>query len=320
MYVRNTLIMHQAVSNLGETSMHLACRAAHWRVASRLVESGASLSATDPRGQNCFHKAASALGGGGGGANRGAAAAVRLLVEDFERIYLRDTDTLVRRDAEGRTPLDVAIARGNIAVAEVFIEAGAEVDGGSLIAASGIGRPDLVEVLLKVGNISSLYPTAAAAKNHANNQPVLKRGAETNPIPRSAGKAPLIAAAERGDARTISLLLDFGADVEARDASAGGGRGRTPLLSAIAAGEAEAAKTLLEAGANLLATDAEGRSGLALAARRGDLGVAGTLLECAECDELLSLTDVDGKNALHFATTDESADMARLLIENGIGM
>ena len=147
--------MHQAVSNLGETSMHLACRAAHWRVASRLVESGASLSATDPRGQNCFHKAASALGGGGGRADRGAAAAVRLLVEDFKRIYLRDTDTLVRRDAEGRTPLDVAIARGNIAVAEVFIEAGAEVDGGSLIAASGIGRPDLVEVLLKVGNIST---------------------------------------------------------------------------------------------------------------------------------------------------------------------
>ena len=149
--------------------------------------------------------------------------------------------------------------------------------------------------------------------------PLLKRGVEANPSPKSNRKAPLIATAERGDASTISVLLDFGADVEARDASAGG-RGRTPLLSAIAAGEAEAAKTLLEAGANLLATDAEGRSGLVLAALRGDLGMATILLERAECAELLSLTDVEGKNALHFATADNGADMAQFLIENGIGM
>ena len=148
--------------------------------------------------------------------------------------------------------------------------------------------------------------------------PLLKRGVEANPSPKSNRKAPLIATAERGDASTISVLLDFGADVEARDASAGG-RGRTPLLSAIAAGEAEAAKTLLEAGANLLATDAEGRSGLVLAALRGDLGMATILLERTECAELLSLTDVEGKNALHFATADNGADMAQFLIENGIG-
>ena len=148
--------------------------------------------------------------------------------------------------------------------------------------------------------------------------PLLKRGVEANPSPKSNRKAPLIATAERGDASTISVLLDFGDDVEARDASAGG-RGRTPLLSAIAAGEAEAAKTLLEAGANLLATDAEGRSGLVLAALRGDLGMATILLERAECAELLSLTDVEGKNALHFATADNGADMAQFLIENGIG-
>ena len=156
---RNNLIPHQAQSNLGETPMHLACRAAHWKVASRLVESGASLSATDSRGQNCFHKAASALGGAD------HSAAVRHLVEAFERIYLRDTDTLVRRDAEGRTPLDVAIARGNIAVAKVLIEAGAEVDPGALIAACGTGQPDLVEMLLKVGNISAII---AASKHHDN--------------------------------------------------------------------------------------------------------------------------------------------------------
>ena len=142
---------HQAESDLGETPMHLACRAAHWRVVSRLVESGASFSAADSRGQNCFHKAASVLSGGAD-----PAAAVRRLVQDFERIYLRDTDALIRRDAEGTTPLYVAVARGNIAVAKVFIEAGAEVDAGALIAACGIRRPDLVEMLLKVGNIISL--------------------------------------------------------------------------------------------------------------------------------------------------------------------
>ena len=150
-------------------------------------------------------------------------------------------------------------------------------------------------------------------------QPLFKRGAEANPTPSSDRKAPLIATAERGDARTVSVLLHFGADVEARDASADG-RGRTPLLSAIATGKAEAVQTLLEAGANLLATDAEGRSGLMLAAQRGDLEVARILLERSECAELLSMTDAEGKNALHFAATEESADMAQFLIENGIGM
>ena len=270
----------------------MACRAAHWSIADRLVENGASLSVKDSRGQNCFHKAAGALGGGRGGrgTDQAEAAAVRRLVEDWERIYLRDTDTLVSRDAEGRTPLDVAVSRGNVAAARVFMEAGAEVDGGSLFAACGVGRPDLVEMLLK-------------------------RGAEVNP---TSNRAPLFAATEKGDAKTIALLLEFGADVEARD-----GLGRTPLLSAVAAGEPEAAKRLLEARANLLATDAVGRSGLMLAAQGGgggDLIVARILLESAERDELLSLTDADGRNALHFAATDECADMAYLLIENGIGM
>ena len=270
----------------------MACRAAHWSIADRLVENGASLSVKDSRGQNCFHKAAAgALGGGRGGrgTDQAEAAAVRRLVEDWERIYLRDTDTLVSRDAEGRTPLDVAVSRGNVAAARVFMEAGAEVDGGSLFAACGVGRPDLVEMLLE-------------------------RGAEVNP---TSNRAPLFAATEKGDAKTIALLLEFGADVEARD-----GLGRTPLLSAVAAGEPEAAKRLLEARANLLATDAAGRSGLMLAAQGGggDLIVARILLESAERDELLSLTDADGRNALHFAATDECADMAHLLIENGIGM
>ena len=288
----NSAHLQQAASNLGETPLHLACRAAHWSVAHRLVESGASLSVTDSRGQNCFHKAAGARGGGRG-VDQAEAAAVRRLVEDWERVYLRDTDTLVSRDSEGRTPLDVAIARGNVAVARIFIETGPEVDGGSLFAACGVGRPDLVEMLLK-------------------------RGAEVNPTSNGDGcRAPLFAAAERGDTKTIALLLDFGADVEARD-----GLGRTPLLSAVAVGEAEAAKKLLEARANPLATDAAGRSGLMLAAQGGggDLIVARILLESAERNELLSLTDADGRNALHFAATDECADMAHLLIENGIGM
>ena len=248
---------------------------------------------TDIRGQNCFHKAAGALGGRerGRGVDQAQAAAVRRLVEDWERIYLRDTDTLVSRDSEGRTPLDVAIARSNIAVARVFIEVGAEVDGDSFFAACGVGRPDLVEM-------------------------ILKRGAEVNPTPNGDDcKAPLFAAAVKGDAETIALLLDFGADVEARD-----GLGRTPLLSAVAAAEPEAAKKLLEAMANPLATDAAGRSGLMLAAHRGDLTVARILLENAEREELLLLTDADGRNALHFAATDEGADMAHFLIEDGIGM
>ena len=277
--------MHQAMSNHGETSLHMACRAAHWGIASRLVESGASFSATRTASTRPLARSE-------GGADVATAAAVRHLVEDYERIYLLDQETLFRRDVEGRTPLDIAVARGNTAAAKVFIDAGAEVESGSLVAACGIGRPDLLEMLLE-------------------------RGADTDLTPWSGRKAPLIAAAERGDARTLSLLLDFGADLESMDASAGG---CTPLLSAAAAGEAEAAKTLLKAGANPLAVDAEGRSGLVLASQRGNVGGARILLECTERDELLWLTDLGGRNALHFVTMNGSAGMAHFLIDNGIGL
>ena len=69
-------------------------------------------------------------------------------------------------------------------------------------------------------------------------------------------------AAKSGNGRAVSMLLDLGADIDARDSD-----GMTPLLHAAA--EARDAKTirhLLQAGADINLRDAKGMSALLHAA------------------------------------------------------
>eukprot|EP00753_Platysulcus_tardus_P017966 PLAT6652.6.p2 GENE.PLAT6652.6~~PLAT6652.6.p2 ORF type:complete len:297 (+),score=60.61 PLAT6652.6:44-934(+) len=65
-------------------------------------------------------------------------------------------------------------------------------------------------------------------------------------------------------AAAVKVLVDAGADTEARDAG-----GRTPLLWAVEECSTERVAALLEAGADVDATDNRGRSGLIVAASRG---------------------------------------------------
>ena len=73
----------------------------------------------------------------------------------------------------------------------------------------------------------------------------------------------------------IELLLDAGADTEAKDLEFG----QTSLIWATRKGHAEVVKQLLEAGADIEAKDRDGRTSLSWAARKRRDEVVKLLLE-----------------------------------------
>ena len=85
----------------------------------------------------------------------------------------------------------------------------------------------------------------------------------------AAGKdAELIAAAERGDADAVNLLIASGADVKARDI-----KGRTALLAATQANRADIARVLIVVGSDVNAKDSLGDSPFLLAAASGHVEI-----------------------------------------------
>lgn len=85
---------------------------------------------------------------------------------------------------------------------------------------------------------------------------------------------PVLRAVQLGRREIVRLLLDHGADPDARDES-----GQTPLLLAVKRRHREIVGLLLEHGANVNAEDDCGRRPLLLAAENGDVAVAKLLLE-----------------------------------------
>jgi ankyrin repeat protein len=85
---------------------------------------------------------------------------------------------------------------------------------------------------------------------------LLDRGADVNVSSRNAQKVtPLHGAVTRGDAGVTNLLLDKGAQVNARQE-----RGFTPIFSAAAAGNVELMELLVKHGADINARTDDGKT------------------------------------------------------------
>ena len=103
---------------------------------------------------------------------------------------------------------------------------------------------------------------AEAVKNN-NIQEInelISRGADVNAIKGSYGWIPLFYAARYGKNEIVKLLLDRGADVNAKDSY-----GWTPLLYAAAHGKNEIVKLLLDRGADVNVKANDGKTALSIA-------------------------------------------------------
>lgn len=105
---------------------------------------------------------------------------------------------------------------------------------------------------------------------------LLLAGASPNHITEYLGNAPALCMyAHEGSVEMVSLLLEFGADVELTNS-----QGCTALSLAAARGHCDVVRRLAAAGASLGHVDMAGQCSLVHAARHGRLSVVGYLLAC----------------------------------------
>lgn len=153
------------------------------------------------------------------------------------------------RDADGRTPLLIAVRAKQIETARTLIDAGADVNA-----------KDRMQ--------DSPYLYAGASGQNDILRMTLAHGADLRSTNRYGGTA-LIPAAERGHVATVQLLIEAGVDVDHIN-----NLGWTALLETVILGDGSSryvdiTRLLIAAGADVNLADAEGVTPLAHARQRG---------------------------------------------------
>lgn len=219
-----------------ETALHVAAGTARDPdVIRALLRAGASVEATDGGGNTPLHTAATT----------GAPAVMRVLLEAGADPSLRVEVSRPANpwDPKDWTPLHLAARNRDPGVVALLLEAGANVNA-------------------RVHGYETALHTAARNGNPLVAELLLDAGAEVDAREVN-GKTPLhVAARENSNAAVLMVLIEAGADLEARAMHPRGLvlRGLTPMyLAALGNGNPEIVATLAEAGATVDAERAEFR-------------------------------------------------------------
>jgi ankyrin repeat protein len=216
---------------------------------------------------------------------------------------------------DSATPLHLASERGNLKVACMLIERGAD-----------------VSALDKYGH-TPLHLASKAGKLEVARM-LIERGADVSAQDKG-GQTPLHLASHVGRRPEVArMLIERGADVSAQNKD-----GQTPLHLASQAGQQagqpmsvfpdldtghpDIARMLIEHGADVSAQDEDGQTPLHLASQKGRLEVARMLIERGAS---VSAQNKDGQTPLHLVflgnwyprfDTSGHPEVARMLIERG---
>jgi len=187
---------------------------------------------------------------------------------------------------------------------------------GELYDATLAGKQDEVARLLAAGadvndegDLGTALHVAAFQGNAATVTLLLNKGADIEKVKTSLGDHPLHVAVDYNQPEVVALLLARGAKVDAREAS-----GRTPLHVAAGKDNVEIAKLLLESGADVNATFRAAKvTALHVASYRGKKDMVALLL-AYHADVNAS---ADGETALLNAAEKGSPELVELLLSNG---
>ena len=236
------------------------------------------------------------------------------------------------RDAHANTPLLHAAVYGDAAGLRLLLDHGADVNATNASGSTALLRAAadfeklklLVERGADVNARSALGNTvlmlaARPANSHRAVDLLLVRGADAKAT-NLFGATALMAAAAGGDAQSVKLLLEHGADANAQPGIGPAdfvfGGARSPLMWAAYRGNTTVMKLLVDAGADV---NAEGSLGtpLSQAAWANRTETARWLIERGA--KVNQLTHMDGYTPMHWAASTECQDdaLVKLLLQHG---
>ena len=185
---------------------------------------------------------------------------------------LLDSDrSLLAASANGVSAILLAVYYQHPEIARLFVERGAELDFAEACAigdeARALALLDRDPALLERRSADGFPPLGYAIffRHPSLARALIERGADVSAVAENAQRvAPVHAAASVGDVETMRLLLDRGADPNARQHN-----GFTPIHAAAGNGDRAMARLLLDRGADRAARTDDGKDAAALAAERG---------------------------------------------------
>jgi ankyrin repeat protein len=192
-------------------------------------------------------------------------------------------------EADGTTPLHLAVQRDDVEMVTLLLQAGAGAQAATrygvtpLVVACTNGNAAIIERLLAAGispdtashEGETALMTSARNGNVEAIRALLARGANPNATETWKGQTALMWAAAHNNANAVKALIEGGADINARTP----GTGFTALLFAVRAGHVDAARALLDAGANVHAGLPNGFSPIILALYNAHYEMAEVLLD-----------------------------------------
>ena len=272
------------------TALHYA--ALHWsgEVAQVLIAAGADIEAKDDQGVTPLHYACE--DGKPSKAVMLTQGQVYVPPPNVVQVLIDAGADIEAKDDMGGTPLFVASDRGMCMLAKILVKAGADACG--------------------TDNTGTTCLTLAAMSGHTETVRYLVglKGVDVNHVLAMAfSGTALFLAVEGGHREVVQILIDAGADIEARTST-----GLTPLHYACGLGELAVVKVLLEAGADVCATDSEGATSLMRSAANGHTETARYLASLKEVDANHT-ADVD--NAVNVASRNNHPDVVCVLREHG---
>lgn len=261
------------------------------------------------------------------------------------------------KNVNGVTPLLISAAKCDPEIAFLLLKAGADPDietsttfkledgltvykgTAPLLAAADTGRMETVRLLMEnganinKGNSAGVTPLiAAAAEKHADVvETLIAHGAELNRKSTIGfkirgkmsykGSSALLAAADAGDLKSVTLLVKNGADVNIKTEN-----GITALMAAAAKDHYQIVKILLDNGADVNAETTqdyvidgkkvlEGSTALMAAAYYGRLEILRILLDRGA--NVHARDKIYGCDALYIALMGKNAEIVKLLLDNG---
>lgn len=235
--------------------------------------------------------------------------------EEVDRLIASRTDLdAVKQDGQQATALMLAVGNGDVEMATVLLDAGANIDARDKMGdpainwATYMGNGELVSILLERGARTDL-------RGHGNAHEIALRF-RREPIIQllvpDSNLAPLLSAAKSGDRAALQSALDDGAKLDVADNS-----GRTALHLAAEQGHVELVDVLLAAGATVDARDVIDFTPLIAASRTGKTSVVTRLIAAGADVNAVSSDHSLKMRAMHMAATSGSIDILNRLVAAG---